>query len=117
MTERILHTTLAKAIGLISHREEFLAASLDRPFEHRVGYGREADFSPGAARVVFTGAAGGLWTARLDGRGRQRLIAGIAHDPRWSPDGRWIAYTLTVDSVSRVELIHPDGTDRHVFAP
>jgi Tol biopolymer transport system component len=85
--------------------------------QHRVGYGREADFSPGAARVVFTGAAGGLWTARLDGRGLRRLVAGIAHDPRWSPDGRWIAYTLTVDDASRVELIHPDGTDRHVFAP
>jgi Tol biopolymer transport system component len=85
--------------------------------QHRVGYGREADFSPGAARVVFTGAAGGLWTAQLDGRGRKRLVAGIVHDPRWSPDGRWIAYTLTADSASRVELIHPNGTGRHIFAP
>jgi Tol biopolymer transport system component len=85
--------------------------------QHRVAYGREADFSPGAARVVFTGVGGGLWTARLDGRGQRRLVGGVVHDPRWSPNGRWIAYTLTVDSASRIELIHPDGTGRHVFAP
>lgn len=85
--------------------------------QHRVGYGREADFSPGAARVVFTGISGGLWIARLGGSSRRQLVTGVVHDPRWSPDGLWIAYTLTIGDASRIELIHPDGSRRHVFAP
>jgi Tol biopolymer transport system component len=114
-------------------REEF-AANGDSPFkvnavyamradgthQHRIGYGREsggADFSPGAGRVVFGGARGGLWVARLDGRGLRRLVPGDAYGPRWSPDGRWIAYTASADGTSRIELVHPDGTGRHVFAP
>ena len=84
--------------------------------QHRIGYGREADFSPGAARVVFAGQRGSLWVARLDGGGRRQLVSGVVHDPRWSPDGRWIAYTLTAGD-SRIELVRPDGSDRHVFVP
>jgi len=99
------------------HTDALYSMRSDGSKQHRLGYGREADFSPGAARVVFTGAAGGLWTARLDGRGRERLVAGVVHDPRWSPAGRWIAYTITVENASRIELIHPDGSGRHVFAP
>jgi Tol biopolymer transport system component len=85
--------------------------------QHRVGYGSGADFSPGAARIVFAGARGGLWTARLDGSGLRRLVDGTVRDPRWSPDGRWIAYTFTDGDSSRIELLHPDGSGRHVFAP
>jgi Tol biopolymer transport system component len=93
------------------------AMRADGSGEHRVGFGREADFSPGAARVVFVGARGGLWIARLNGHGLRRLVPGEIHQPRWSPDGRWIAYTVTDGGSSRVELVHPDGSERHVFAP
>jgi TolB protein len=38
-------------------------------------------------------------------RHRRRLVAGS--DPKWSPDGRWIAYV--VPSGQRVDVISPDG--------
>jgi Tol biopolymer transport system component len=96
------------------------AMRADGSHQRRIGYGSEAggaDFSPGAARVVFAGARGGLWVARLDGHGLRQIVPRTVYQPRWSPDGRWIAYALDVDGSSRIELVHPDGTGRHVFAP
>ena len=113
----LFHTDREAFKALSPRTDAVYAMHADGTEQHRVAYGREADFSPGAARVVFTDAGGGLWTARLDGSGHHRLVAGPAEDPRWSPDGRWIAYTFTVDDTSRIELIHPDGSGRHVFAP
>ena len=106
----ILFRTDREAFGTNLPTDAVYVMRADGSGQHRIGYGREADFSPGAARVVFAGALGGLWTARLDRRGLRRLVRGIAHDPRWSPDGRWIAYTFTVDDV---EPGRADSSRRH----
>jgi Tol biopolymer transport system component len=55
-------------------------------------------FSPGGARLVFEGAVESprkgapLYTIRTDGRGLRRLSARYGYMPRWSPDGRTIAF-------------------------
>jgi TolB protein len=113
----LFHTDREIFQGNTRRPDAVYAMRFDGRGQHRVGYGREGDFSPGAARVVYAGAGGGLWTARLDGSGRKQLVQGIVHEPRWSPDGRWIAYALSVDDASRIELIHPDGSGRMNFAP
>jgi Tol biopolymer transport system component len=35
--------------------------------------------------------------------------------PRWSPDGKWIAYTRTGEKGTDIWIMHPDGSDRHAF--
>jgi Tol biopolymer transport system component len=71
---------------------------------------REGDFSPSGRRVVYSLEKGGLFTVSLDGSRRRRLT-GDGVMPRWSPDGRWIAF----QAGARIDLIHADGSDRHAL--
>ena len=61
--------------------------------------------SPDGTRVAYTRVAKGrqwVYTANLDGTNERRLRAG--YSPRWSPDGRTIAYAGTL---ARIVLIRP----------
>lgn len=71
---------------------------------------RHGDFSPSGRRVAYSREAGGLFTVALDGSGRRRLT-GDGVMPRWSPDGRWIAF----QAGARIDLIRPDGSGRHAL--
>jgi Tol biopolymer transport system component len=89
--------------------------------QRRVARARYGDISPDGRRVVYLGRRG-LFVVGADGRGARRLVAGTRlFDPQWSPDGRWIAFTMSTATdaglASTIELIHPDGTGRHTFAP
>jgi hypothetical protein len=66
----------------------------------------------------------GLYVTGLDGTGHHLVRAGnrisTLSSPSWSPDGRWIAFTLSVmkgfgDFFTGIWLIHPDGTDMHLL--
>jgi dipeptidyl aminopeptidase/acylaminoacyl peptidase len=52
----------------------------------------EPAFSPGGAALAFSSTGGGIFTFPVMG-GNPRLIAPGGHTPRYSPDGRWIAYS------------------------
>ncbi|NIQ85809.1 MAG: hypothetical protein GTN83_13545, partial [Acidobacteria bacterium] len=56
---------------------------------------RDAVPSPDGGRLAFT-ALDRLWVANADGSGARRLTDSNAseHFPTWSPDGRWIAYSI-----------------------
>ena len=68
----------------------------------------QGDFSPSGRRVVYSRETGGIFTVALDGSGR-RLLTGDGVMPRWSPNGRWIAF----QAGARIDLIRPDGSNRH----
>jgi serine/threonine protein kinase/Tol biopolymer transport system component len=73
--------------------------------------GRELypDWSPDGTRLVFM-SDGGLQVVERQRGGSfgspRRLVQGESKSPRWSPDGRWIAY---VGADASVRLVTPDG--------
>jgi len=53
-----------------------------------------------------------LWVVNSDGSAARQLTRGEKSDgqPRWSPDGKWIAFTTNrVDNKSQIFVIRPDG--------
>ncbi len=63
-----------------------------------------------ADRIAFA-YANDLWVARLDGTGVQRLTshAGIESGPRFSPDGKLIAFTARYDGNTDVFVVPTEG--------
>ena len=55
---------------------------------------------------------GDLYTLPLAGGQAKPLTTGMAFDcqPRYSPDGRWIAFVSDRDGTENLWVIHPDGT-------
>src|SRR5688500_12653124 len=71
---------------------------------------------PCAACVVRTvdlendGYASTIWTFAADGSQARRLTPGPGDNaPRWSPDGKTLAFTSTRDGTSQVYLLPMDG--------
>jgi TolB protein len=88
----------------------------------------EPRWSPDGQRIVFVhggcstvGCAptrSALWIMNADGSGQRRLTNGrsVDNDGRWSPDGRWIAFSRGTSCTGDgckidIWLIRPDGTD------
>jgi Tol biopolymer transport system component len=80
------------------------------------------EFSPDGNFIAFSwaGPEGGdsddLWVTAVDGSGLRRLTTGAPIDkwPRWSPDGRQIAFTRRVAGRPTVVLISPLGGPERV---
>ena len=53
--------------------------------------------------------AGDLWTAALDGTGARRLTShiGVEFNPRFSPDGQWIAFHIGI-------VCQQTGANQHI---
>jgi imidazolonepropionase-like amidohydrolase/Tol biopolymer transport system component len=69
------------------------------------------DVSPDGGRIVFD-LLGDLYTLPIEGGEAKPLTDGVAWDiqPRYSPDGEWIAFVSDRDGMDNVWLIRPDGT-------
>ena len=59
--------------------------------------------------------AGGFGAAALDGTSQRRLTSSgrdiLDRVPRWSPDGRWLAFTRQTGSVRQPRAVSASGTD------
>jgi Tol biopolymer transport system component len=72
----------------------------------------EPDFSPDATAIAYSSFVGDdeyLFVRPLHGK-RRRL--GLGKRPKWSPDGRWIAYAASDGAY----VVRPNGTQRHRVA-
>jgi hypothetical protein len=72
----------------------------------------EPDFSPDAKAIAYSSFVGDdeqLFVQTLGGK-RRRL--GLGKRPKWSPDGRWIAYT----GRDGAYVVRPNGAQRHRVA-
>jgi Tol biopolymer transport system component len=78
------------------------------------------DFSRDGAWVTYaTFNQSGLWRSKLDGSDKRLLVSspGLVAYPRWSPDGRWIAYCSGVGRSFRIYLIPSSGGSPRELAP
>jgi imidazolonepropionase-like amidohydrolase/Tol biopolymer transport system component len=69
------------------------------------------DVSPDGERIVFD-LLGDLYTMPIAGGPATRLTSGTPFDmqPRFSPDGRWIAFSSDRDGLWNIWVMKPDGS-------
>jgi Tol biopolymer transport system component len=75
-----------------------------------------ADFSPDGSQIVFDTTSEQIFLASLDG-GKPTLLVDHGDSPRWSPDGRWVAFSRRAagpGGSDEVWLVRPDGTHAHM---
>ena len=92
------------------------AAGPTRPiaFETTEGTWVNVDVSPDGQTIIFD-LLGDLYTMPIDGTGSGlavRVTSGPAFDmqPRFSPDGKWIAYATDRDGLTNIWIARPDGS-------
>ena len=84
------------------------------------GGAEDPSFSPGGQRIAYVFDQGAIETIGVDGSKRRVLYhdKGIPHSPRWSPDGRLIAFAVEDDSGNgRVHVMRPDGSGVREVGP
>src|SRR5580693_6228433 len=70
------------------------------------------DVSPDGKTIVFE-LLGNLYTLPIEGGDARLISGGMAFDsqPRFSPDGKWIAFISDRDGSENIWMIHPDGSE------
>jgi Tol biopolymer transport system component len=69
------------------------------------------DVSPDGKTIVFE-LLGDLYTLPIEGGQAKLISGGMAFDsqPKFSPDGKWIAFLSDREGSDNVWIMHPDGT-------
>ncbi|MEE8257569.1 MAG: amidohydrolase, partial [Acidobacteriota bacterium] len=70
------------------------------------------DVSPDGQTIIFE-LLGDLYTLPIEGGDATRITEGMAFDsqPRFSPDGKWIAFVSDRSGSENIWLVKPDGKD------
>jgi len=71
------------------------------------------DVSPDGKTIAFE-LLGDIYTLPIDGGEAKLIDGGMAFDsqPRFSPDGKWIAFLSDREGTENVYIMHPDGSDQ-----
>jgi cyclophilin family peptidyl-prolyl cis-trans isomerase len=72
----------------------------------------DPDWSPDSSKLTYS-ARGDIWVVPVAGGEARALTAGPAYyfEPRWSPDGRWIAFARDLDGNLDVGVVAAAGGD------
>ena len=70
------------------------------------------DVSPDGKTIVFE-LLGDIYTLPIEGGQAKLISGGMAFDsqPRFSPDGKWIAFISDREGSENIWVMHPDGTE------
>ena len=70
------------------------------------------DVSPDGKTIVFE-LLGDIYTLPIEGGEAKLIDGGMAFDsqPRFSPDGKWIAFISDREGSENIWIMHPDGTE------
>src|SRR5271168_3807732 len=70
------------------------------------------DVSPDGKAIVFE-LIGDIYTLPIEGGQAKLIDGGMAFDsqPKFSPDGKWIAFISDREGSENVWIMHPDGTE------
>ncbi len=73
-------------------------------------------WSPTGDRIALTKSRGDLWTMKPDGTGAKRILKSWnAPDYDWSPDGKWLVYSLSDNDFNSEIFIAPVDGSRKPF--
>ena len=86
--------------------------SYDVPIDVTSGTWISLDVSPDGKEIVFD-LLGDLYTIPMSGGDAKAIASGIAWDmqPRYSPNGRWIAFTSDRSGGDNIWIMNRDGSD------
>ncbi|MBV8515630.1 MAG: PD40 domain-containing protein, partial [Acidobacteria bacterium] len=70
------------------------------------------DVSPDGKMIVFE-LLGNIYTLPIEGGDAKLISGGMAFDsqPRFSPDGKWVAFISDRDGSENIWIMHPDGLE------
>lgn len=103
------HASFATLFGLLVSLQP-IAGQDGGPYPNGEGTLMLAQPAVSAERIAFA-YAGDLWTAELDGTGAKRLTShtGTEFNPRFSPDGQWVAFSGEYDGNTDVFIVPAEG--------
>ena len=91
-----------------------LSLKSDRKIEFTTDEGTwlSLDVSPDGKTVVFE-LLGDIYTLPIEGGKATLISGGMAFDsqPKFSPDGKWIAFLSDREGSDNIWIVHPDGKD------
>jgi len=79
-----------------------------------VQLGEEPCFSPDGKQIAFVSISEELWIVDADGKNKAKVVqvdGSYLHQPAWSPDGEWIAFSTDRDGDIEIYKIRWDGTE------
>lgn len=86
----------------------------DRKVEFKTDEGTwiSLDVSPDGKTIAFE-LLGDIYTLPIEGGDAKLISGGMAFDsqPRFSPDGKWIAFLSDREGSENIWIMHPDGTE------
>jgi Tol biopolymer transport system component len=87
-------------------------------FTTTVGSGMSVDVSPDGQTIIFD-LLGDLYTLPISGGSATQLTRGLAWDqlPKFSPDGRQIAFVSDRNGITNLWVMDRDGTNARRVSP
>ena len=104
----------AKAEKKDEKKKEGLPLEPERKIEFTTDEGTwlSLDVAPDGKTIVFE-LLGDLYPLPIEGGAAKRLTSGLAFDsqPRFSPDGQWLAFLSDRDGAENLWIMKADGTE------